>query len=141
MTNPMSMICRLSLVFQALVTTLLAHLAPNSLAAELVWRAGAFGQMASLAFSVFVTIAVLDVVVNDLMPDNYALGWAARYRWLGVCGIGTVYLFLAATATVGPVSTGDWVLIGAYVGMAFFCFWWSTACVMSDYRDAMEQSC
>lgn len=141
MTHPrtldMSLICRLSLMFQAAITALLAHASPTSLTAELIARSGPVGRLAALVFALFVLVALLDLVVNDLMPENYTLAWAARYRWLGVSGIGIVYLFLASSAMVGRVAAGEWVLIGAYVGLAGFCFWWATACVAIEYCAAV----
>ena len=135
----MSLICRLSLMWQAAITTLLSHLSPTSMTAELIARAGPVGQVAAFGFSMFVVVAVLDLIVNDLLPDRFTLAWAQRYRWLGVSGIGIVYLFLASSALVGHVADGEWVLILAYVGLSSCCFWWAAACVNIEYREAISK--
>jgi len=141
MTTPrpldMSFICRLALMWQAAVTVTLAHMAPTSLTAEMIARAGPMGRLAAFLFAGFVVVALLDMIVNDLLPDRYVLRWTERYRWLGVAGIGIVYLFLATTAAVGRVADGEWVLIAAYLGHAVLCLWWAVACVLIEYRTAM----
>lgn len=81
-------LARLLVAGNAILACLLILQEPSSLLHQTVDRAGLTGHIAVSALVALGFVAVIDVIVNDLLPPNFELRCALRYRH-------TVYMLIA----------------------------------------------
>jgi hypothetical protein len=104
---------------------------PESLMHRTIDRAGLLGQIATGSL-VFVTVlALLDVLINDLLPKRYVLQCAIRYRH-------TIYMLMS----LGCLSM-IFVIVrahGPYSGLIHFGLvaWAAMLIAVLDVRDRMK---
>lgn len=79
---------RLLVAVNALVACALLLLAPDSSLAKAIRATGVFGDIALVALIFVGALALVDTVINDLLPARYVLECALRYRH-------TVYLLIS----------------------------------------------
>lgn len=93
----------------------LALLSPGSLTAVLSSRSGSVGAIAATVFAAAFVALLLDVIINELLPDRFTLMPVRRYRWLLVSAMSIVYWMYGTIALLpGAAPEGSWVLILSY---------------------------
>ncbi len=84
-------------------TNVITSIEPRSLTAQVVSATGGAGDYWLAALGAVALVAVLDVIVNDLMPEGYSLGRTRRYRHLTYMALAVLLCGLASATytTVG----------------------------------------
>jgi hypothetical protein len=124
-------LARLFVGMTLLGSTLVMFSEPESLLHRTVDRAGVLGQIATGSL-VFVTVlALIDVLINDLLPKKYVLKCAIRYRH-------TIYMLMS----LGCLSM-IFVIVrshGPYSGLIHFGLvaWAAMLIAILDIRDRMK---
>ena len=96
----------------------LATLSPSSLTAVLAARANGVGDTAAVVFLLCFVVLVVDMVINDFLPDSMRYKWALEYRWLCVSSMSIVYRMFGTIALLpGAAPEGSWILILSYFGI------------------------
>jgi len=124
------LVSRFALLLQASSTVALAWWAPTSLVNDVVEQGGRPAMAVLAGLTLLVVIGWLDVLINDALPDRFALLWARRRRHLGYALLGAVYLVMAfAAAGAMPALPGVAVLILQYAATGAVCAWfaWTAA--------------
>lgn len=108
---------RMILSCWVLSNTLITMFRPESLSAQRFLDAGPFGAFVLLLLLLLTSIAVLDGVVNDLMPTRFAFRQGVAYRHIGFMAIA---ICLTLEASVIALRDGVTVLLVAYFLPASF---------------------
>ena len=90
---------------------------PLSLTARALNASGPLAWALLVVLGAFCAAAILDVVINDLMPPRFALRYAMRWRHLSFMGIS---LILGMISVLIVVAQGFTVLLFAYWLNAIF---------------------
>lgn len=78
---------RVYLCLRTLVVAIVSLGEPDSLNGRLIEASGATSYIA-IAVTVFcAVVGLLDVVVNDILPDDFHMRWARNHRHLGYIGL------------------------------------------------------
>ena len=100
--------------------------APASLTADLLNDAGPVGTAILALFMCAILLGVIDLLVNDLMPDRFVLATLHKLRPFGMLVLAATYAFLAAASSFDDGMTrGGTILVTGYVLAASGCVWWS----------------
>jgi len=84
---PMYWFGRLYIAAQVCVIALVASLGEESPLHYLVTKGGSPGYWCAMALAVVAFVGVVDVIVNDLMPDRFELRLIKRHRHFVLMGI------------------------------------------------------
>ncbi len=108
----------------AIYMALAAIGSPCSLAALMVDFSGTAGALISCGTAVLAASLLADVLINDVMPAQFALPWAVHLRhWIYV-GVAFGYLvppFVAVQVfRSAGIGFGDWASYALHIGMAVF---------------------
>ena len=122
------LLVRVSILFAASITCLLAWFVPQSLTAVLLADGAEIGRAVLLVMTGAVAIGYADVIVNDLAPDRYSLPIAKHLRHLGYSLLAALYL-LQAYVSVGDSMGPEDLLPFGYALNAVMAAWysWTTA--------------
>ena len=90
---------RIYLCLRTIIVAVVSLGIPGGLNGRLIAQGGAVAY-AVVAFMVFcAVVGLLDAIINDILPDRYALPWARNHRHFGYIGLsmgGCVFLFVMA---------------------------------------------
>lgn len=111
---------RLTIALVSLCIVLVTFLEPTSLRSQVVTSVGEVGWAFTYLTSVMSAISVLDVIVNDLMPDRYFLPRTLKYR-MYACMLQAMMHVSMAVAILAQDST-PWAA-AINVVLAFSCVW------------------
>jgi hypothetical protein len=122
------LLVRVSILFTAATTCLLAWFVPQSLTSMLLADGGDIGHVVRLVMTFVVWVGYLDVFINDMLPDRYSLPVAKHMRHLGYSLLAALYL-LQAYASVGDTLGVEDLLPFGYCLTAVIAGWysWTTA--------------
>lgn len=124
-----NLIARCFALLCASITCYLGWFAPSSLTARVLEMSGATGQGVLAVMTAVALIGIADVIVNDLMPQKYALRRAARNRHSGFNLLGVLYVVMAVPG-LQVDSAGAAGLVTYYVGVGLLCGWLAWAMVI-----------
>lgn len=122
------LLVRVSILFTAATTCLLAWFVPQSLTTVLLADGGEIGHVVRLVMTLVVGVGYLDVIINDMLPDRYSLPLAKHLRHLGYSLLAALYL-LQAYVSVGDTMGPEDLLPFGYALNAILSAWysWTTA--------------
>ena len=130
-----NLIARAAILLAAGCTALLGYLTPTSLTATLGDGEGIAEAVVLLLMVGLVGVGLLDMFINDLLPERWRMRWAKRRRHMGFALLGAVYLVKAfAGVSFSAAPPGSWVLILFYVGMGCCCAWFTFASALRPTR-------
>ena len=122
----------------AFCTLGLALLSPSSLTAVLVDKTGLVGDIAAGVFGLAFLLLLLDMLINEILPDRFRFTFAANYRWLFVSCMATVYWLFGTLALLpGVAPEGSWVLIVSYFGIGAWGMTFAFYTRLTRYRKEM----
>ena len=92
---------------------------PAALTHRLISASGRPGWLLMVVMASLAACAIFDVVVNDLMPDRFKIGWAKQsrhliYITLSMCSMLLTYVFVAGAGWWRPLMLP--FLIDAFFG-------------------------
>ena len=120
------LLARCAILVQASTTAGLGCFVPGSLTARLLAEGGAYGDVVLALFGGVVVLALLDLIINDVLPP--CIVWRAIHKTRH-----KLYHFLAALyfvqafAGVGSTVTIDDLLPLSYLAIGLVCAWYSWA--------------
>ena len=81
--TPAGIALRLYLCLRTLVVVVVSLNAPLSINAQMVAQAGALGYALVYVLSGLACLGILDLLINDCLPERYRLPFAEKHRHLG----------------------------------------------------------
>lgn len=123
---------RLTVSFVSLSVILLTWLEPTSLRFRVIEDSGELGWWFTFAMAFLSVVAILDVLVNDLLPNRYTLPMVMKGRMYAYMLQGTMHLSLVAAIT--HWHTWAWTA-AIHLVMAGSCVW---IAVMDTYYRFIE---
>lgn len=86
---------------------------PHSLVHQVISRAGQRGWFWVGLLMVLLAVAMVDLLVNDILPDRFDLYWLRRWRFIG---------YMALASGLLSICTVIWQAHGG-IGVALLYFW------------------
>lgn len=127
------LIARCAVLQQAVVTCCLAWFVPVSLTSKLIAQGAGFGTTVLIALTCVVAVGVLDILINDFLPDRFTLQYFKQRRHHLYHLIAGLY-FVQAFAGVGDTLNSEDVLCAAYLAAGGVSAWYSwAAAVRGDH--------
>ena len=120
------LICRCAILATALTTSELGTFVQASLTAKLIIATGAYGTVTLLAFSVCVILALLDVLINDFMPERFSLRWVKQHRHLIYLTLAGLYIAQAFVALGDRLDIQDFFAL-SYCRAGIVTAWYALA--------------
>ena len=129
-----------TLLGHALTTVALLFFSPTSLTADLMSDAGTPGDIVMFIFSIALVASIVDLIVNDVMPDRFVLKALCRLRPYAMLVLGMAYIFLATASSMDPgMARGGPIIIVNYTLTGGGCIWWAVAHAYQRMRDASAE--
>ena len=120
------LIARCAILLQAGMSCLIAWLVPTSLIARLIADGGVYGHNVLLLLTVTVVVGLLDVLINDLLPERMRLECTRRRRH-GIFHILAGLFFVQAFVGVGDSIDIEDLLSLSYLLNGLIAAWYSWA--------------
>lgn len=121
---PRYWLVRLYVALSVLCTVLIICTEPNSLVHQVVAATGVHGWACVIALGVLASLALVDVVVNDLLPAHINVPLARRWRHLVymllAMGLVSITGVIAAGVGMTPLLLTFWLDAGVATAIAFF---------------------
>lgn len=127
---------RLFLISLSFVCVIVSFREPESLSYTLLRIGGFSARMAMGALLILSCIALLDTIVNDMMPERFSANWALRLRqgiWMVIC---VTYIGLAFV--IVRYGVGYWLAV-VYVLYGLRCGAVSYLDLYYEYRDQIAE--
>lgn len=128
------LLCRLALLAASWWTCTLAWLVPNSLTGRSFNSGGVSSQVILLGLTMVLILGVLDVFINDLMPDRFVAMTLERWRYYLYHMMASTY-FLLAFATIGDALDMDDLISLGYLVNGFLSGWYALAVRLRGIHD------
>lgn len=129
------MIARAFIAVQCLATGWLAVWEPDSLTAQLLATGGDTGAVIGYVMLVIGVLAILDVFVNDLLPDQWVLKITREHHGILYMLCGATFLWQAFVASASMI---DSILPAYYVAEGVLCGAVAWKYGMGQYRERIK---
>ena len=93
-------LCRLFLALLVMLSCITVLTEPQSLIAITLAASGPAGRLVVMLLLAFSMIALLDVFINDLLPEKWAVHWTRNIRHLIYLGMALILTALAGVVSV-----------------------------------------
>lgn len=120
------LIARCAILTQVVFTCALAWFVKTSLTAKLIATGASSGYAVLVVLTVIAVACVLDIVVNDLLPDSYVLASVKKRRHLLYHVVAGLY-FIQAFAGIGTSLDVEDILCLSYLFTGGLSAWYSWA--------------
>lgn len=129
------MIARSFVMTQTAATGWLAVAEPTSLTARLLEAGGEVGDLVGLTMVVLAVLALLDVVINDVLPEEWTLKITRLHHEVLYMACGATFLWQAFVTSASDISSA---LPLYYVFQALLCGAVSWRHGMGVYRERVR---
>lgn len=120
------LIARCAILSPALYTCALAWFVPASLTAKLIASGHGYGHTLLILLTACVIVGMLDVLINDLLPERIFLTYFRRRRHL-IFNVLAGLFFVQVYAGIGDVVNAEDLLSLAYLSNGLVAAWYSWA--------------
>lgn len=109
---------RIYLVMSTYVVSLISLASAHSLNANMIAAAGPSALVVTWLLVLLASVALVDIIINDVLSDHWRLPWALAHRHLGY--VGMAVLDLSFVFAMARAETLTW-LAARYLLDASFC--------------------
>lgn len=126
---------RIFMAVLILTVTLVGFYEPESLTYRMIQAGGFWAFICSIALIVLSTMAIIDVVINDILPHNYT--WPCGIKWRQGLWIVIGITYAGLAFAVSKSQIGGYV-IAVYLLYAFRCIAMSFIDLYNDHLANLE---
>ncbi len=120
------LVARCAILVQAIFTCALAWLVPTSLTGRLLAAGATYGHAVLVLLTIVAVTGVLDILINDFLPDGFMLASIKRRRHVLYHLIAGLF-FIQAFAGVGALLDVEDILCLSYLFTGGLSAWYSWA--------------
>lgn len=122
-------IARCAIMVYASFTCTLAWFVPTSLTAKIIAQGGHYGTVALIAFSVIVAVGLVDILINDFLPEAYSFCSIKARRHKLYHYVATLYFIQAMVGVGNTINIEDTVSVFYFlIGVIAAWYSWTAAC-------------